>query len=307
MNNQQNLRYLKHDEIDSAKWNRCITNAPNSRIYANDWHLDRTAVVWDALIWGDYEYVMPLPFRKKMGIRYVYQPLYCQQLGIFPSPSIEISTQFYKILIDRFRYSDIHLNSLNPPIQVEKKLKFLQRHNYLLALNKDYKTISSGYSKNAKRNLGKANNNNLNLIAGIRLEDYMAFKSENLLAKIRKEELQKLKSIIAFGQYKGFGEIYGVYTSDNELCAAVYFCRWKDRVIYLNAASNSRGKELGGMYFLLDNFIQLNAGKNFNIDFEGSMLPGVARFYSGFGAKPETYFQLKINRLPLLLKWIKRK
>ena len=41
-------------------------------------------------------------------------------------------------------------------------------------------------------------------------------------------------------------------------------------------------------------------------DFEGSMIPGVARFYAGFGANPETYFQLKFNRLPLPLRWIKR-
>ena len=161
------------------------------------------------------------------------------------------------------------------------------------------------FSKNTKRNLVKANKNKLSLVQGIRLEEYLEFKQENLVASLNKKDFASLKSLIAFGQYKGFGEIYGVYSEDNKLCAAVYFCRWKNRVIYMNAASNELGKELRGMYFLVDKFIKNHAAQNITLDFEGSMIPGVARFYNGFGATPETYFQLKFNRLPLPLKWLK--
>jgi len=38
---------------------------------------------WDALVEDDYTAVMPLPWKKKYSFRYVYQPLNCQQLGIF--------------------------------------------------------------------------------------------------------------------------------------------------------------------------------------------------------------------------------
>lgn len=306
MNNLKILKYLKHHEIDSAKWNRCIDDAPNCRIYAYDWHLDRTATVWDALIWGDYEFVMPLPIRKKFGISYLYQPLFSQQLGIFPAPPTKIIEQFYIRLLEIFKFSDVQLNSENYKIEILKKIDFSERENYVLLLSPDYQTLSKSYSKNTKRNLAKACTNKLNYITGIRLEDYLKFKSENLLTKLEKKELQNLKSIIAYGLYKGFGEIFGVYSSTNQLCAAVYFCQWKNRIIYMNAASNSQGKELGAMNFLVDNFIHANAGKNLLLDFEGSMIPGVARFYSGFGATTETYFQLKFNRLPLPLKWLKR-
>lgn len=306
MDNGNKITYIKHAEINSEKWNLCIANAPNSRLYANDWHLDRTADFWDALVWGDYEYVMPLPIRKKIGISYVYQPLYSQQLGIFPSPNNEIAAAFYHELIRKIRYSDVYINSENPIIKSNEALTFLPRKNYLLDLNNDLKTISSNYSKNTKRNIVKAFQNNLHLIEGIRLEEFLAFKKENLPVKIAKSDVEKLKSIVAFGQYKGIGEVYGVYSAENKLCAAVYFCRWKDRVIYLNAVSNEEGKELKAMYFLVENFIRSNAGRELKIDFEGSMIPGVERFYQGFGALPEIYFQLKINRLPLPLKWFKR-
>lgn len=305
MNNNSQLIYLKHSEINSGRWNECIINASNSRVYANDWHLDRTAIIWDALIWGDYEFVMPIPVRRKFGLKYIYQPLFSQQLGIFPSPPEKIANAFYAKTIQLFNYSDVQINSENTPVKTVG-IEFAPRKNYLLNLSEKYEVLAKSYSTNTKRNLKKSAKNQLIFVAGIRLEDFMAFKRQNMVAKIEKTDLQNLKSLIAFGQYKGFGEICGVYSKQNQLCAAVYFCRWKNRVIYMNAVSNEVGKKLGAMNFLTDNFIRQNSGKNLLLDFEGSMIPGIARFYAGFGATPETYFQLKFNRLPLPFKWLKR-
>lgn len=306
MTGTKELQYIKHAEIDHDKWNACIDNALNSRVYANTWQLDRAATQWDALILGDYEYVMPLPTRKKMGIRYLYQPMFSQQLGIFPTPDKTIAALFYAYLNKYFRFAALNLNAGNIPGKDLTNTVFTARKNYLLPLGDSYKSIASFYSKNTRRNVAKAQKNNLSLVEGIRLESYLDFKLHHLPPGVKPKDIQPLKSMIAYGQYKGFGEIYGVYSSGNELCAAVYFIRWKDRVIYFNAAASKAGKELGAMYFLVNHFIQKNAGKNLTLDFEGSMIPGVARFYAGFGATPETYFQLKINRLPLPLKWFKR-
>jgi len=300
------LQYIKHEDIDHSKWDRCIDEALNSRIYACTWQLDRAATRWDALVLGDYEFVMPLPFRKKMGIRYLYQPLFSQQLGIYPTPDKKISELFYAYLDKHFRYVELNLNAGNISAKNITSTTFSARKNYLLSLGESYQNIVSFYSKNTRRNIAKADKNYLSLVEGIRLETYLEFKLQNLAPGVKRSDINTLKSMIAYGQYKGFGEIYGVYSSENELCAAVYFCRWKDRVIYFNAASSDSGKELGAMYFLVNRFIQKNAGRNLTLDFEGSMIPGVARFYAGFGATPETYFQLRINRLPLPLKWLKR-
>jgi hypothetical protein len=299
------LKYLEHEKINYEKWDRCVENATNSRIYAMSWHLDRTTEVWDALVLADYEIVMPLPYRKKWGIKSLSQPLFSQQLGIFPNPPDIILKQFYSEITHRFRFAETQINSKNK--QVSSSIDFSPRENYLLNLSENYQEIASNYSQNTARNIKKAKKKSLSYVAGIRIEDYLDFKRNNLPAKLPGDALKKLKSIIALGQYKGIGEIYGVYTNENELCAAVYFCRWKERVIYMNAATNSKGKELGGMFFLLDQFLRQNAGSNLLLDLEGSTIPGVARFYAGFGAIYETYYQLKFNRLPLPLKWIKRK
>lgn len=306
MNKHEEIQYVEHPKIDFGKWNACIENAPNRRIYAMDWHLDRTAENWDALVLGNYEFVMPLPVKKKLGIKYLVQPLFSQQMGIFPNPPDEIAHLFYQKLREKFRYLNIQLNAQNKPLKTEGEIQFVPRKNYVLPLMDSYSGLVSSYSTNTKRNLAKAQKNRLTFISDIRLEEYLEFKKANLPVQISTNDLQRLKSIIAFGQFKSRGKIYGVYTSENELCAAVYFCRFKERVTYMNAASNEVGKELGAMTFLVDRFISENAGKNVVLDFEGSIIPGVARFYQGFGASEETYFQLKYNRLPLPLKWLKR-
>ncbi len=302
----KSVRYIQHQNIDFERWDACIKRSSNRQVYATSWHLDHATDIWDALVLGDYKFVMPLPVKSKWGIRYLYQPLFCQQLGIFPTPSDEIAKRFYLELTKAFRYFDTQVNSRNPNIQVDNNIEFLPRKNYILNLNMNYAGLYSAYSTNTKRNLKKAEKNSLNFVAGISLEDYLDFKSQHIQVKLAKEQFNRLKSIIAFGQYKGVGKIYGVYTSENKLCAAVYFCRYEDRVTYMNAVSDELGKELGAMPYLIDRFIQENAGKNLVLDFEGSMIPGIARFYEGFGAYPETYFQLKYNRLPLPLKWLKR-
>lgn len=298
------IKYIEHQDIDYKKWDLCIESAGNSRVYAMSWHLDRTAEVWDALVWGDYEIVMPLPFKKKWGIKYLYQPVYSQQLGIFPEPPEIISKQFYSILIKKFKLSDLQLNSGNTPFKEDDNWKFKPRNNYLLDLSSDYATISSSYSKNTKRNIKKANSGHLSFNRGVSIEEFLKLKYETALPNGEQKELSKLKSLVTYGQHKGLGEISGVYNRENRICAAVYFTRWKNRIIYLNAVSNEEGMKFRAMFFLVDQFIKDTAGKNLILDFEGSMLPGIARFYKSFGTKPEVYHQFRFNRLPPLIKWI---
>jgi hypothetical protein len=42
------------------------------------------------------------------------------------------------------------------------------------------------------------------------------------------------------------------------------------------------------------------------LDFEGSEIPSVAYFYSKFGAEPVPYYRWRMNRLPRLLRWVKK-
>lgn len=305
MRQQKNLRLLAHNEIDYGKWNQVVGDAANSRVYAMTWFLDRSALTWNALVWGDYEFVMPLPVKKKYGIRYLYQPLYCQQLGIFPSPPVEVATEFYRFALDFFRFSDVQLNSYNFPPKGFDEISFTPRNNFLLHLGTDYNILASSFSDYTSKNINRAHNGRLSFSEGISIEDYMDFKEKYSAVKLAEVGMQKLRSIIAYSMYTGAGEVAGVFSEENELCAAAFFYRWKGRAIYMNAVSSPEGKKSRAMFLLLDSFIKNNANTNLILDFEGSMLRGVSRFFEGFGATPEIYYGMNFNRLPGIIKWMK--
>ena len=78
------------------------------------------------------------------------------------------------------------------------------------------------------------------------------------------------------------------------------------RIYYLTPVSNKEGKEKRAMFAILDYVIGKYADTGLILDFEGSQIPGVARFFAGFGAKPITYFHLKENRLPFPINLLKK-
>lgn len=65
--------------VDYEKWNQTIDHSINTLPYAYTWYLDSVASDWDAIIVGDYEFVLPLPFKKILGyFKYYKQPFFCQ-------------------------------------------------------------------------------------------------------------------------------------------------------------------------------------------------------------------------------------
>ena len=195
---------------------------------------------------------------------------------------------------------------MNLPVQNIEGVSITPKKNYMLSLNAGFQVLSDNYSNHTKRKLKKANQNKLNLVHGISIKEYLSFKRQNLKYKITERDYLKLRNVLAFSITKSMGQIYGVYSAQNELCAVVFFLRFKHRVTYLNAATSAEGRKLNAMYFLIDQFIAENSDSEFMIDFEGSMVPGVARLYEGFGASPEVYQHLRWNKLPVWLKWLKK-
>ncbi len=301
--NQDKLQYIPYEEVDTDKWDLCMNNAPNALVYAQSWYLDKVAGTWDALVLGDYRYVMPITYRRKFRVTYLYQPFFCQQLGIFPAPTTDIMQLFYDELVKRFSFAEINLNAMALPLNSMQKEA---RKNYLLWLNDPYLKLTENYSKHTRRKLKKASKNKLSMVTGISILDYLQFKKENSIIKLDKYSWERLRNLLAFTVSRSIGQIYGVYDEENSLCAAVLFVRYKRRVTYLNAATNEKGKSLNAMYFLIDKFIHEHAGKDYFLDFEGSMIPGVARLYEGFGAAPEIYYRLSWNNLPAYIKWVKK-
>ena len=304
MKNDQ-INYIQFEEIETDKWDTCIAKSPNALVYAQSWYLDKVCDRWDALVFGDYQYVMPLTFRKKIGINYLYQPFFCQQLGIFPTPTKEILRQFLYEAMKLYPFAEINLNAMNLPVQ-NVTGSFMPRKNFLLPLERPYSEIAKNYSSYTKRKLKRAKENKLSLVHTISVEEYTKFRHMHSKVKVENKAYLYLQNIISFALTHCMGQIYGVYSPSNELCAAAFFVRYKNRVTYMGATTSPTGRKLSATFLLIDQFIIKNANGEFIIDFEGSMVSGIAKFYEGFGASPEVYHHLRWNKLPVWLKWLKK-
>lgn len=292
------IRYLERDEIDLVKWDACIANAFNGIAYAYSWYLDIVANTWDALVANDYEAVFPLTFNTKFGINYLYQPFFTQQLGIFSIRPITpmLVQDFIKSIPTKFRHIDINFNTF---VKLNiSKATIVPRITHHLDLIEPYHVISARYSKNTKRNVSKSVACNVSVVKGINPNLLLELKLNNQAVPFKKEQVDIARKLITQSISKGVGEIYVAYTNKNELCAGALFLSSNDKSIYLLASSTPEGKQSRAMFALVDFYIKQNSELPLVLDFEGSNVESVARFYTGFGASPCEYSRFVINRLP---------
>jgi hypothetical protein len=301
------IEYLQHKDIDFVKWDECITSSLNGIVYAYSWYLNIVAREWDALVGDDYTVVLPLVIGKKYGISYLYQPLFTQQLGLFSPTKVENQTVilFLNSIPEKYQYQILNFNTFN----------FLQNANgvvservtYQLDLVQSYFNLSSNYNQNTRRNISKSIAMGVTVSRKVlSIADYIRFKKANLIVSLRDEQLEILKNLMVQAFEQGIGEIYAAFSEKKDLCAAAFFIRSNGKVIYLSAASNEIGKENRAMFALVDRFIHDYSESFLILDFEGSSIDSIARFYSGFGANRCTYQQLILNRLPWYMKLFKR-
>lgn len=92
---------------------------------------------------------------------------------------------------------------------------------------------------------------------------------------------------------------WGVWDpSGTHLLAGAFILQGPKHLVYLMAASSDAGKQEKAMFVLVDSLISQYSNRPLSLDFEGSDIPGLARFYQGFGAQHHPYPQLEIQRLP---------
>lgn len=306
MNASQNIRYLVNKEIDREKWDACIETAENGLIYSSSIFLDTMSRNWDGLVLNDYEAVMPLTWNRKYGIYYLYQPFLCAQLGLTgKNISAGLLNAFLEAVPSKFRYWDIYLNPENNFII--NGYPFYERANYTLSLDNSYDELYKNYRENSKRNIQKSKQAGCILQKDITAAEIMELAREQMknIARVKTEDFERALKLYFLLYKKGQATTYGIVSAENVLLASCIFFYSKNRAYYILVGNHPEGKDLGASHALIDAFIRDHAGKNIILDFEGSDIPGLAFFYSSFGAALEKYPAIKLNKLPFFLKWLK--
>ena len=250
---------------------------------------------WDALVLNDYEAVFPIPFKKKFGITYAVQPLFCQQLGLFSSSlkTLREVSKFTDAIPKHLKFAQLHFNYLNILPLLETKI------NYTLDLIVDYAILRNQYSGGCSRNIKKSKKVNLGLIVGLAANDYVNLykATTNKKDPLTNEQYAIFQQLLNTCISKSLCEIVAIYSPVNHLCSASVFLHDSKRIYYLSGASDEMGKTYGANFQAVDFIIQKYSGRELILDFEGSQIPGIARFFEGFGAKSSVYPIWKRNEL----------
>lgn len=298
------INFIRHGEIDRKKWDQCVLNSKQKLVYSQSWYLDLVAPGWCGLVEDDYISVMAIPLRKKFGISYIFQPLFSQQLGVYSAEIIEASKtqEFIQAIPDDIRYIDYNLNHLHKISNGE--FLFSVRINYELELFRRYSELEVNYSANTRRNLQKTILN-IEISQDIKIQDIISLKRDTTRKKRPASYYEWLNCYMDKILSLNRGVLVGAFYN-GQLVGAAFFVLYEDRLYYLVPVSNEKGKEERAMFAILDYVIGKYADSDVILDFEGSTITGIARFFAGFGAKPKKYFKLKVNRLPFIIKLFKK-
>ncbi|MBO5850394.1 MAG: hypothetical protein J6Q47_03840, partial [Paludibacteraceae bacterium] len=223
----------------------------------------------------DYKFLMPLPVKKFFFVKYIAQPPFCQQLGIFSASEID------KDVVRKFQQKipyPVLTYSFNEWNFVEKSR---QNPNFVLDLSLSKEELFNRFSKNTWRNIAKARKHNLTLDYELSEKDFFDFFREN--DKKIGSRFEKQMSVFR-------GRCYGVRNPWGRLVAAVFCLETKNRLIYLAPVSSEEGKNSSAMFLLVYSLIDFYS--DIILDFEGSRIEGIARFYKGFGAEKRTYYTI---------------
>jgi len=302
------IKHLRHNEIDKAQWDVLLLQCSDRLWYMQSWVLDVSCPGWEALMDVEHGAIMPLLWRRKLGVDYLYQPYGMQQQGVFAkAPNAELHRAFLQEVPSRFKYWDIHVNSSMhvPPLG---DLNVEENTNQTLVLDRSIDTMRAAYSTGHRRNVRKAVEAFPEVFEDLGIPEFVSLfqrTTGSRFASIPEGGLVLLRKLMELAKQKGQCRITSVNASGAAI-AAICFMEWEGRCILLKAAADEAGKEQRAMFRLVDQCIAHHAGSGMILDFAGSNTESVARFNAGFGAVSSVYLHLHRNRLPAPLRWIKR-
>ncbi|PIF45654.1 hypothetical protein CLU96_2663 [Chryseobacterium sp. 52] len=289
------IRRLKYNEIDFKKYADCLEKSEQRKYSASKTFLDVTAnKQWEALVYNDYEAVMPVPYIFKKGVKIVHNPLICQQLGVFSAKDDKkINEKFLYFLEKNYLTRAYYFNETN---SFDSKLK--TKKNFLLYPDA-YANVFTKYSPKRKRKLRLddevTENSELKEVSYQEAEIFM----KNHVVGLDKENdagtLLKTFETFHLSKHLKFLAFYYHYEITNMI--AVYSDY--DTIALLGNFNDKKYIKMAGASTLIDHVIKENI-ENCIFDFEGGNLPSIEEFFRGFRPEPKHYAVIENSKKTLI-------
>ncbi len=294
---------LNSAKINPIKWNNCLENSSNELIYANYHFLNQICDNWSALIIGDYETILPLPWRKKFGIKYFYAPAFIQQLGFFGNLVNLPIQEIWKTVNEFAKFGDLFLNYANR--EILENITYIEKTNFIIDLNNNYPEIYATYSNDLIKNLLKSKKHTLKYSNDLSVEkSIQEFKShyQDRFPNYKDSDFSRIQeACLAFSKSGNCITRTAYSESDLDIRSTALLLKSKTRLYLIMNATNNQGRIIAANHYLLDQIIQEFSEELILFDFEGSERKGIQTFYESFHPKNQPYFHIRINRLPFLI------
>jgi hypothetical protein len=298
------FRIISSFEADLVKYDACIAADPASTPFVESWYLNITAESWFIITDKNLETVFPFAARSRFGIQYIYQPFFNRCTGIYGNDKPGIARAIQQGMLNDFRLWDFYADGSITGTDAASQQKKYQS----LKLNSSYDYIYEHYSAKLKRNLRLAEKDGVAVRVSSDLHnfdgEFRKYTGERI-NEFKTPDYITLKNLAtATINHKQGMLLEAVHNS--RITAAALFYEGPDSILYIEGYSNPEGRALRSMHVLFDHVIKMFAASGKRLDFGGSNLETVARFFHSFGAEDIHYDHLYRNRLPLLVSWLKK-
>lgn len=283
------IRRLRYNEIDFNKYNACLRNSVEQNYYAQRSTLDFLSPGWELLVMDDYQFVMPVPVRKKYGIRFALMPLFCQQLGVSgPVSDPKIHQQFLHFLQQNYRivyYAFHHSN------QFSETLAF--KSNYVIQPI-SYETQRRSFSKGRKSVVKNIENLNLTQPS---MQDAAAFLAKHMKGLSKESDKKKFFDYLIYLKSTDSLIFYGA-ERETKLISLAVFIATPERLGLLALATDEQYRSHNGASFIIDQILRKYSMRT--LDFMGSSIRGIEIFFKSFGSDLQSYAIIRNNTKDLL-------
>lgn len=281
------VRFVPREEIDKVKWNSCVHYALNGNLFGYMWYLDAAARSWDALVEGDYESVMPLPWQQHWWRgKVLRQPDLIRQTDIY---SIHVLSSprvgaFWEALTLHYQRGQLITDTQCTAPAPNGGIKPAGR-NFLLPLLDGYEVMAERLSPGLLDQLKQAREAQLEPNNNLKPERIAAlYRQQDGRGAAAAERFHALQRIMYQALHRGWGFPAGVQAADGTLLAADFLGLSHDRLISLAPARLAGHPQAdAAQAYLYYHVLRQHAGRPVLLDFNVRQ-EGDARRARDFGA-----------------------
>ena len=286
---------LEPSPTDWHHWQELVNESKHPSAFADSYFLKnhahpntKTALV--LLKKGDkWAGGMPLFYRQRLLIKWLVQVPFIQRCVWVGEP---LSKQQKIDLTNRLKRKFVKgvFNS-----EVDLLIVDSERHNSFLVKTESWR---DQYSKDLSKNLRRANKKPVMIQSDIsNLAEIIDLYREvygRLNPHLKQEHYNKFRNVTNEAALKNKAMVLTVKTTqENELLAGLVFWKGLRSYHYVMGAPTKSGRKSNALSVALDYMIQEVLRDNEILDFEGSSIPSVRRFYNAFGGSEEVFFTLR--------------